>query len=129
MERIRPPYIELEPHTENHGRWGTIRGFVSPMAWRVNFLVFSHDERWYVQKPALPIRSEYPNTGAFHTDVAFGLEGVSPLGREYVVVAHVGADLPTGGVFESLNDLPPGGILSPPLSVLRTDPAPEGGVI
>lgn len=118
-------HLELTPYPESHGRWGVVRGFVSPIVWRVNILVLSHDERWYVQKPALSEPAMDPDTGAFHTDVAFGLNDLSPLGREYVVVACVGPDLPTGGVYESLNDLPLGCTLSAPISVLRSDQSPE----
>jgi len=113
--------VTLEPHPTNHGRWGVVRGFVSPRVGRVSILVFSHDERWYHQKPALPVKAFDGVDGAFHTDVAFGLDAISPLGREYVVTAYVGPDLPQESVYESLNALPPGGCLSAPISVRRTD--------
>jgi len=114
--------VWLEPHPDNHGRWGTIRGGVSPRgtAYRVAVLVFSHDEQWYSQRPGLTT-VDLDGDGVFHTDIACGLDGLSPEGREYIVVAYVGPDLPTNAVYKSLNDLPPG-LLSPPLSVLRTDP-------
>jgi hypothetical protein len=115
--------ITLDPHRENNGRWGTMRGVVTPRAFRVDVLVFSHDERWYVQKPALSVPTLDGKSGAFHTDVAFGLDAISPQGREYLVVALVSPEpLPHEGVYEDLNDLPPGTVLSPPRSVVRTDP-------
>jgi hypothetical protein len=108
--------IVLEKHPNNDGRWGKIRGKVTPRVGRVSILVFSHDERWYNQKPAVPDKN-----GCFETDVAFGNEPISDQGREYVVVAYVGPGLPTEAVYESLNDLPAGYALSAPLSVRRTD--------
>ncbi len=124
MSDEKPRWTWLAPHRENHGRWGTIRGIVSPRVGRVAILVFSHDERWWSQKPALTVDAG-DGTGVFHTDVAFGFDEVSPQGREYIVVAYVGPDLPPNAVFNSLNDLPLGGFLSPPLSVGRTDAEPE----
>lgn len=108
--------VTLNPHHENSGRWGVVTGKVTPRVGRVSILVFSHDEKWYHQKPALPNQD-----GSFQTDVAFGLEPISPQGREYVVVAYVGPNLPKESVYESLNALPAGYALSPPISVKRVD--------
>jgi len=112
--------VDLLQLPQNYGRLGTVRGTVTsaePVT-RVSVLVFSHDERWYGQKPATCIDS----AGNFDTEVAFGLDKPAKEGREYIVVAVVGADLPPYAVFDSLSDLPPGCKLSPPISVSRTDP-------
>jgi hypothetical protein len=109
--------IQLDKHPGSNGRWGTVYGTVKPYAKRVAILVFSHDERWYTQKPATNVN---PETGRFSTAVAFGLDAISDQGREYIVVGYVGPDLPTEAVYEDLNSLPPGS-LSAPISVSRTD--------
>lgn len=110
--------IQLDAHPENAGRWGVVTGKVTPRAFRVEVLVFSHDERWYAQKPALTDAD-----GTFATDVAFGLEPISDQGREYVVLALVGPPLGHEAVYGSLNDLPAGTSLAGAgiLSVSRSD--------
>jgi hypothetical protein len=110
--------VQLDAHPENDGRWGTISGKVTPRAYRVELLVFSHDERWYAQKPAITNAD-----GTFKTEVAFGLEPISDQGREYIVLALVGPPLAHEGIYGSLNDLPAGTSLAGAgiLSVSRSD--------
>lgn len=110
--------VKLDRRGGNNGRWGTVTGRVSPRVGRVSVLVFSHDEQWHHQKPAILAEG----TEEFSTEVAFGNEPLSPLGREYIVVAYVGPDLQTEGTYRSLNDLPADGQLSAPISVHRIDP-------
>lgn len=108
--------VQLDPHPENDGRWGVVTGRVTPGTPLVSVLVFSHDERWYHQKPVAPKAD-----GTFSARVAFGLDPISDRGREYIVVAYVGPGLPKQAVYSDLNQLPPAYAASAPISVVRTD--------
>jgi hypothetical protein len=84
---------------------------------RVQVLIFSHDERWYLQREV--IYTEGSETGIWACHVVLGGEEPLPRLREYLAVAVATTEPILQDVFESLNDLPLNAELSNPVSIRR----------
>lgn len=107
--------VKIHPKVKvSNGRRSVLSGTAHGAEF-VSVLVFSHDEKWHGQHPVPVVK------GRWEADVAFGDDPISPEGREYIVAAYIGPKLPPFAVFDSLNALPDGHLLSSPMSILRVD--------